>query len=78
MHDAYGLPEIAVGFLAAWVSALLAVKWMVAWLNERGLGIFGWWRLTAAAIVVCMILTGRLATEAPPPGPNAPDQAEIQ
>lgn len=78
MHDAYGLPEIAVGFLAAWVSALLAVKWMVAWLNERGLSIFGWWRVTAAAIVVGMILTGRLATEAPPSEPNTPEQAEIQ
>lgn len=78
MQDAYGLPEIAVGFLAAWLSALLAVKWMVAWLNERGLSIFGWWRLTAAGTVVGMILTGRLATEAPPPDPSAAEQAEIQ
>lgn len=65
MQDAYSLQDIAVGFLAAWLSAVLAVRWMVAWLNERGLGIFGWWRLGAAGVVMGMIWTGRLATEAP-------------
>lgn len=58
--EAYGVVEIALGFLAAWVSAVLAVKWMVAWLNRRGLAVFGWWRLAAAAIVGALLLTGRL------------------
>lgn len=48
----YGWPPLILGFLSAWVSAVLAVRWMVNWLNQRGLGVFGWWRLIAAALVV--------------------------
>lgn len=58
MLEAYGVTEFVVGFVAAWASAVLAVKWMVAWLNERGLRIFGWWRLAAAATVVVMWFLG--------------------
>lgn len=36
------------------------MKWMVAWLNRHGLGLFGWWRLAAAAIVAVLLLTGQL------------------
>jgi undecaprenyl-diphosphatase len=50
---------VAAGFLAAWVSAVLSVKWMVRWLQSRGLSLFGWWRLAAAAAVTALILTGR-------------------
>ena len=60
MLEAYGGVELAVGFFAAWISAVLAVKWMVAWLSRRGLAVFGWWRLAAAAIVAGLLLTGRL------------------
>lgn len=60
MLEVYGPFEIASGFLMAWLSAVLAVKWMVAWLAERGLGIFGWWRLSAAALVTVLVLTGHM------------------
>lgn len=57
MLEAYGAAELAVGFAAAAISAWIAVKWMVAWLSSRGLGLFGWWRLLAAAVVVTLLLT---------------------
>jgi undecaprenyl-diphosphatase len=53
----YGLLPIAVGFVAAWLSAVLAVRWMVAWLNGHGLGVFGWWRLSAATLVTLWLCT---------------------
>ncbi|MEO8179270.1 MAG: undecaprenyl-diphosphate phosphatase [Deltaproteobacteria bacterium] len=59
----YGWPPLIVGFLSAWVAAVLAVRWMVNWLNQRGLGVFGWWRLIAAALVTMWLLRG------PPPVP---------
>jgi undecaprenyl-diphosphatase len=59
--DSYALPELALGFVAAFLSAIIAVRWMVAWLNRRGLGVFGWWRLFAATIVVALLLSERLA-----------------
>jgi len=60
MLEVYGPVEIAAGFLTAWLSAVLAVKWMVAWLAERGLAIFGYWRLLAAGLVSVLVLTGHL------------------
>lgn len=60
MLAAYGPAPIAAGFVTAWLSAVLAVKWMVGWLNQRGLGIFAWWRIAAAAGVAWMLLSGRL------------------
>jgi undecaprenyl-diphosphatase len=60
MLEAYGLPELLTGFLVAFVSAVLAVRWMVAWLSSRGLALFGWWRLLAALAVAGLILSGHL------------------
>jgi undecaprenyl-diphosphatase len=58
MIEAYGVLPVAAGFAAAWVSAVISVKWMVAWLQNRGLSLFGWWRLAAAAGVTALLLTG--------------------
>jgi undecaprenyl-diphosphatase len=60
MLHAYGAIELALGFVAAWVSAMLSVFWMVRWLQTRRLAIFGWWRLAAAGTLVWMLWSGRL------------------
>lgn len=60
---AYGVLPLLLGFAAAWVSATLAVRWMVAWLSGHGLGIFGWWRLLAAGLVTIWLLTAQSAPE---------------
>jgi undecaprenyl-diphosphatase len=51
--DAYGWPALLLGFLAAWISAALSVHWMVGWLKNHGLAIFGWYRI---ALAVCAFL----------------------
>lgn len=58
MMAVFGPGEIALGFLAAWVSAVLAVKWMVAYLNRRGLEIFGWYRIALGIVVAGLIIGG--------------------
>lgn len=60
MLDAYGPVPIVIGFLAAWVAAVVSVRFMVSWLNERGLGLFAWWRFGAAAVVATLVLLGHL------------------
>lgn len=60
MLDAYGPLAVAIGFVAAWLAAIASVRFMVGWLNERGLGLFAWWRFAAAAVVVAMISAGLL------------------
>lgn len=60
MWDRYGFVPLAVGVIAATISAAIAVKWMVAYLNRRGLGAFGWYRIAIAGIAAVMIATNFL------------------
>lgn len=56
MLSTYGPAPLAVGFVAAWVSAVLAVRWMVGYLKHHGMGIFGWYRVTLALAVATWLL----------------------
>lgn len=60
MFETYGATSLAVGFLAAAVSAFLAVRWMVSWLQRHGLWVFGVYRILLALIVAEMLGTGML------------------
>jgi undecaprenyl-diphosphatase len=58
MYDAYGLSPMIVGSLAAWVSAVIAVKWMVAYLKRHGMGIFGYYRVGLAIVAAICVWRG--------------------
>ncbi len=47
--------SMAGGFLSAFISALLAVRWMVGYLQRHGLEIFGYYRMAAAVIVSALL-----------------------
>ena len=55
--DEYGWPAPLVGFLTATGSAAVAVVWMLRYLERRGLGLFGWYRLALASVVAALALT---------------------
>ena len=61
MIDAYGWVDPLVGMVAAFISAVVAVRWMVKWLQTRSLAVFGWERLVVAAITIVLIVTGVIA-----------------
>ena len=56
MLQHYGVVPLLVGFGAAWVSAVIAIKWMVGYLKSHGLEIFGWYRIAAAIVVAAWLL----------------------
>jgi len=58
MLHSYGAVTLAAGFVAAAVSAAIAVRWMVGYLARHDLRIFAWWRLIAAGLVAALLLAG--------------------
>ncbi len=60
MLDAYGPAPLAVGFCFAFIAAVLAIRWMVAYLNRHGMQIFGYYRVAIAIIVAAALLAGWL------------------
>ena len=56
MLATYGPTPLIVGLVAAWLSAVIAIKWMVGYLKSHGLEIFGWYRVALAIVVTIWIL----------------------
>jgi undecaprenyl-diphosphatase len=57
LFDTYGYLNPLIGFVFAFVSAVLAIRWMVTYLRRHSLEIFGWYRLIIAAIALSLLIT---------------------
>jgi undecaprenyl-diphosphatase len=57
MIDAYGVIDPLIGLLFAFLAAVVAIRWMVDYLQTRSLAIFGWERLGAAALTVVLLVS---------------------
>ena len=53
--DADNLLVIAIGFAAAFVSALIVVRWLIGFVSRHGFGPFAWYRI-AVGIVMATLL----------------------
>jgi undecaprenyl-diphosphatase len=56
--DAYGWRTPLLGGIVAFITAAIAVRWLVAFLRTRPLSVFGWYRIGIAAATVAMIAVG--------------------
>jgi len=54
--DAHGFSLIAVGFITAFVSALVVVKWLLSYLSRHGFVAFAWYRIIAGSTVLLLLL----------------------
>ena len=52
--------SMAMGFLSSMISAVVAVKWMVGYLERHGLEIFGYYRIGIASVTAFLLLAGIL------------------
>lgn len=58
--EQFGLLDPLIGLVFAFVSAVIAIKWMVAYLQQHSLSIFGWYRIVAATVTGSLILAGAM------------------
>lgn len=58
MWETYGALPLIVGIIAATISAALAVRWLVSYLQSHGLAMFGWYRIAAGVIVGGLVAGG--------------------
>ncbi|MBX3492606.1 MAG: undecaprenyl-diphosphate phosphatase [Parvibaculum sp.] len=55
--DGTHLPILATGFVAAFLSALVVVRWFVGFVSRHGFSMFGWYRIVFGSLLLVYYLT---------------------
>lgn len=58
--DQFGILVPSIGLVCAFITAVIAVKWMVRYLESHSLRIFGWYRLAIGTLCVVLLATNVL------------------
>ncbi|MEB8388805.1 undecaprenyl-diphosphate phosphatase [Rhodobacteraceae bacterium KMM 6894] len=56
--DLSALSDIVVGFVVAFVSAVLVVKWLLSFVSRHGYSLFGWWRIIVGSVALVLLWAG--------------------
>jgi undecaprenyl-diphosphatase len=56
--DSGAMGEIALGFAAAFVTAVLVVRWLLDFVSRRGFAVFGWWRIIVGTLALGALSLG--------------------
>ena len=60
MFDTYGVINPTIGFAVAFLAALVAVRWMIKYLQHHSLNVFAYYRLGAAALTITLVASNTL------------------
>jgi undecaprenyl-diphosphatase len=55
-----GIEMILIGSVIAFVVALVAIKFLISFLQKNGFRLFGWYRIIVGTILILLILNGKL------------------
>jgi undecaprenyl-diphosphatase len=58
LHE-YGALPMVIGIAAAAISAALAVKWLVSYLQNHSLAVFGWYRIALGLTIAAALSAGK-------------------
>ena len=56
--DASALNEILIGFIMAFISAIVVVRWLLGYVSKHGYALFGWWRIIVGTVVLVALAAG--------------------
>lgn len=56
--DFSALSEIAVGFVLAFITGLIVVRWVLDYVSRNGFALFGWWRIIVGSVALGFLLLG--------------------
>ncbi|MGO4851877.1 undecaprenyl-diphosphate phosphatase [Phaeovulum sp. W22_SRMD_FR3] len=56
--DASALNEILIGFVMAFISAIIVVRWLLGYVSKHGYALFGWWRIIIGTVVLLALAAG--------------------
>ncbi len=57
MIQEFGVTPLIIGTIASWLSAWIAVKWMVSYLQNHSLALFGWYRIAAGLVAAGLLIS---------------------
>lgn len=55
--DMAAMGNIVVGFVAAFISAILVVRWLLDYVSQHGYALFAWWRIIVGTVALLALLT---------------------
>ena len=50
--------QIAIGFVLAFITGVLVVRWLLDFVSHRGYALFGWWRIIVGSLALGALLLG--------------------
>lgn len=56
--DFSALGDIAIGFVLAFVSGVLVVRWLLDFVSRNGFVLFGWWRIIVGSVALALLMLG--------------------
>jgi undecaprenyl-diphosphatase len=56
--DFNAMSEIAIGFVVAFVTALMVVRWVLSYVSRKGFALFGWWRIIVGSAALVLLWAG--------------------
>lgn len=56
--DASAAGNIAVGFVCAFLAAVVVVRWLLGYVSQHGYALFAWWRIAVGGVVLLALAAG--------------------
>ncbi len=56
--DAGAINDIAVGFVTAFLAAVIVVRWLLGYVSQHGYALFAWWRIIIGSLALLALAAG--------------------